>query len=148
MIISCRHTRILTYVPYTPGSHKMLYYYSDPTSVYNYAEDLNLFSDFRSDKHPHIPTYMAPCFHTWGVRIKQHSKLTGPANLMENFVDHRLVSWKGSKPKHMLHLTDALKLKMGRAVVEYFKVIYRMKEDSYRSKNEALTHRSTKSSKM
>ena len=102
----------------------------------------------RSDKHPHIPTYMAPCFHTWGVRIKQHSKLTGPANLMENFVDHRLVSWKGSKPKRMLHLTDALKLKMGRAVVEYFKVIYRMKEDSYRSKNEALTHRSTKCSKM
>ena len=39
------------------------------------------------------------CFHTWGVRIMQHSKVTGPANLMENFADHRLGSWKGTKPK-------------------------------------------------
>ena len=79
-------------------------------------------------------------------RIKQHTKLTGPTNLMENFADHRLGSWKGSKHKHKLHLTGELKLKMGKAVVEYFRVIYRMKEDSYRSKNEAL--RSTKSKKM
>ena len=28
-------------------------------------------------------------------------------------------------------------------IVEYFKVIFRMKEDSYRRKNEALAHRST-----
>jgi len=101
----------------------------------------------RGDKHPHIPTDMAPCFHTWGVRIMQHSKVIGPANLMENFADHRLVSWKGTKPKQMLHLSDALKLKMGKSIVTYFKVIYRMTEDSFRSKNEALAHRSTKAKK-
>ena len=56
----------------------------------------------------YISTYMAPCFHTYGVRIKQH---TGQANLMENFADHRIVSWKGSKPTHILHPTHALKLK-------------------------------------
>ena len=74
----------------------------------------------------------------------QHSKVIGPANLMENFADHRLVSWKGTKPKQMLHLSDALKLKMGKSIVTYFKVIYRMTEDSFRSKNEALAHSSTK----
>ena len=67
----------------------------------------------------------------------------------KHFADHLLVSRKGSKPKHKLHLIDELKLKMGKAVVEYFKVIYRMKEDSYIwGKNEALTHRSIKCSKM
>ena len=35
-----------------------------------------------------------------------------------------------------------------KAVVEYFKMIYRIKEDSYRSKIEALAPRSTKPSKV
>ena len=39
----------------------------------------------------------------------------------KHFADHLLVSRKGSKPKHKLHLIDELKLKMGKAVVEYFK---------------------------
>ena len=64
------------------------------------------------------------------------------------FADHRQGSWKGTKPKHMLYLSGACKLKMGKAVVEYFKVIYRMKGDSFRSKNEALAHRSIKPSKV
>lgn len=42
----------------------------------------------RSDNHPTIPTHIVPCFHAWGVRIKQHSQVIGPANLMENLADH------------------------------------------------------------
>ena len=90
------------------------------------------------DNHPTIPTHLAPCFHTWGVRIKKHTKITGPVNLMEHFANHRHSSWREKKPSDMLHLSDHLRLKMGKSVVEYFRVIYKYKDIAAKSKNEAL----------
>ena len=42
------------------------------------------------------------------------------------------------KPSDMLHLSDHLRLKMGKSVVEYFRVIYKIKDSAAKSKNEAL----------
>jgi len=44
----------------------------------------------------------------------------------------------------MLHLSDHLRLKIGKSVVEYFRVIYKIKDSSAKSKNETLAANSPK----
>ena len=97
----------------------------------------------RADAHPMIPTNLAPCFHTWGMRINRHPRIIGPANLLEHVSTHRLTLWRELKPKDMLHLNDHLRLKMGKSAIEYFKVIYKITECKAKSKNEAIALRST-----
>jgi len=97
----------------------------------------------RADAHPMIPTNLAPCFHTWGILINRHSRIIGPANLLEHISTNRLTLWQELKPKDMFHLNDHLKLKMAKSSVEYFKVIYKITECKSKSKNEAMSLRST-----
>ena len=93
----------------------------------------------RADAHPMIPTNLAHCFHTWGMRINRHPKIIGPVNLLEHVSTHRLILWRELKPKDLLHLNDHLRLKMGKSSVEYFKVIYKITECKAKSKNEAYS---------
>ena len=94
----------------------------------------------RSGNHyPVIPTRLAPCFHTWGIRTKKSStSFTGPRMLMEGWINHRLGSWRETKPKDMLHLDDSVRIRMGKTCLGYFKAIYRITECKAKSKNEGL----------
>ena len=91
-----------------------------------------------SDMHPIIPTRLAPCFHTWGIRTKKSSHFTGPKTLMEGWLTHRMGQWRETRPKDMLHLENNARIRMGRACIEYYKAIYRITECRARSKNEGL----------
>ena len=102
----------------------------------------------RMDAHPMIPTHLASCFHTWGMRINRHPRIIGPVNLLEYVSTHRLPLWRELKPKNMLHLNDHLRLKMGRSSMEYYKVIYRIAECKAKSKNEALAPKALKALKV
>lgn len=73
-----------------------------------------------------------------GERMKRHPKITGPVN-------HRLGSCRERRLNDMLNLSDHLRLKMAKSVVEYFRVIYKIKDRSAKSKNEALAANSLKS---
>ena len=91
-----------------------------------------------SDTHPIIPTRLAPCFHTWGIRTKKSSHFTGPRTLMEGWLTHRRGQWRETKPRDMLHLEDNARIRMGKTCVGYYKAIYRITECRARSKNEGL----------
>jgi len=86
-----------------------------------------------SDTHPIIPTRLAPCFHTWGIRSKKSSHFKGPRTLT-----HRRGQWRETKPRDMLHLEDNARIRMGKTCVGYYKAIYRITECRARSKNEGL----------
>jgi len=97
-----------------------------------------------SDTHPIIPTRLAPCFHTWGIRIKKSSHFTGPRTLMEGWLTHRRGQWRETKLRDMLHLEDNARIRMGKTCVGYYKAIYRITECRARSKNEGLKLRCEK----
>ena len=86
----------------------------------------------RSDIHPIIPTRLALFFHTWGIRTRKSPHFKGPKT-------HRMGQWRETKPKDMLHLEDkAIRIRMGKTCIGYYKAIYRMTECRARSKNEGL----------
>jgi hypothetical protein len=73
-------------------------------------------------------TEIAPLFHTWGLRSRPRPRNQdqdqGPRNLMELLPSHRGGDWRESQPWEQLHLHDRVRLRMGRAVLSYYKVIY------------------------
>ena len=117
---------------------------NDQRRIFNNRRDLmvTLTAKIResncSDIHPIIPTRLAPCFHTWGIRTKKSSHFTGPKSLTEGWLTHRMGQWRETKLNDMLHLEGNARIRMGRACIEYYKAIYRITECRARSKNEGL----------
>ena len=68
----------------------------------------------------------APCFHTWGLRSvrSNRSGVHGPRYLMELLPAHNPGSWREQQPRNQLHLADPVRLRMGKAILRYFKEIY------------------------
>lgn len=80
----------------------------------------------RSANHPFLPTGIAPCFHTWGMRSGILSHTENPEFLLERMTGHRRGEWREPDPDDMLHLSDETRVRMGKAVLTYFKVLYGM----------------------
>ena len=74
-----------------------------------------------------MPTYSAPRYHTWGLRSTRTPKSIGPRNLLESMPAHAHEDWREKCPKNQLHLSDEVRLRMGRAAIKYFKSIYGIK---------------------
>ena len=90
----------------------------------------------RDEHHPSMPTLLAPCFHTWGIRTRKGKRIVGPRYLMESWLTQQLSEWREHKPKDMLHLRDRARVRIGRSVVNYFKALYWITMFFAKSKNE------------
>ena len=73
-----------------------------------------------------IDVSRCPLFHTWGLRSVRTSRpdINGPRHMMEYLPAHNPAAWREQKPQDQLHLTDRVRLRMGRAILRYFKSIY------------------------
>ena len=77
----------------------------------------------RSD--PRYKSFKAPTFHTWGLKTKKlDPAFYGPRNLMEICTKYRDPQWREKIYTEMVHLNDSSRLRMGKAVLTFFKVLY------------------------
>lgn len=86
-----------------------------------------------------MATHTVPRFHMRGLRtIKNH--MTGPKKILETVTGHRFALWRETDVNEMLHLCDASRLSMGKAVINYFLALYHIIPTEFESKPQALYH--------
>ena len=71
-----------------------------------------------------MQTHRAPCFHSWGLNSRRLPKEIGPRNLLEAMPSHSQPDWRESRPVNQLHLSNEVRIRMGKATVTYFCAIY------------------------
>jgi len=103
-----------------------------------------LIKTLNKDKTQFLQTRTAPQYHTWGVekveRPVYSEKGAGhdaPHPTLHTTMKHKWSCWREQGAKNMLHLNNKLQFKMGRSAVNYFKVIYHIKDTQYAGKKEA-----------
>ena len=73
-----------------------------------------------------IDVSRCPLFHTWGLRSVRTSRpdINGPRVLMEYLPAHNPAAWRERRPHDQLHLSDRTRLRMGKAVLRYYRSVY------------------------
>lgn len=70
-------------------------------------------------------SYNAPTYHTWGMKTTHADpNVYGPRNRMESMVGYRQPQWREEKYEEMVHLDNKSRLRMGKAAIKYFMVLY------------------------
>ena len=80
--------------------------------------------EFNESSEQSMPTTWAPRFHTWGLKSIKIPRMIGPRNRLEAMPAHAVEDWRERRQANQLHLDDKVRLRMGRAVIKYFKSIY------------------------
>ena len=70
--------------------------------------------------------WRSPQFHTWGRSGIKLNTSDNPRNLLQAMPRHRSAQWREEDPNSQLHLSDATRLRMGKAVLSYFANIYEL----------------------
>ena len=74
---------------------------------------------------PRFKSFNAPTFHTWGLKTKKlDPAFYGSRNLMKICTKYRDPQWREKIYTEMIHLNDSSRLRMGKAVLTFFKVLY------------------------
>ena len=84
----------------------------------------NLIMEMNEEPNEFARTARAPRFHTWGLSSTRMPRSIGPRNILESMPAHAHKDWRERRPSNQLHLSDSVRLRMGRATVHYFKAIY------------------------
>ena len=71
-----------------------------------------------------MEVHRAPCYHSWGLRSKKLPREVGPRNLLEAMTSHSHQDWREARPIDQLHLSDDVRLRMGKAAIKYFCSLY------------------------
>ena len=69
-----------------------------------------------------------PQFHTWGLRSARGPRQVGPRRLLEALPAHQQNDWRESRPRNQLHLNQKVRGRMGKAIENYFRHIYEVKD--------------------
>ena len=84
-------------------------------------------------------SYNAPTYHTWGMKtVHADPNVYGPRNRMENMIGYRAPQWREEVYEEMVHLDNKSRLRMGRAAIKYFMVLYDLIKCSADSKVKGL----------
>ena len=71
-----------------------------------------------------MDTSRAPRFQTWGLQSTRSPRTVGPRNLLETMRAHAQEDWREWRPANQLHLSDRVRIRMGKSTVRYFQAIY------------------------
>ena len=85
-----------------------------------------LISEFNKETMQTMQVERAPRYHTWGLTSVRVPRTVGPRNLLEAMPSHAHQDWREGRPSNQLHLSDGVRLRMGKASVKYFEAIYGM----------------------
>ena len=83
-----------------------------------------LISEFNKETMQTMQVERAPRYHTWGLTSVRVPRTVGPRNLLEAMPSHAHQDWREGRPSNQLHLSDGVRLRMGKASVKYFEAIY------------------------
>ena len=84
----------------------------------------DMIMEFNREPGQSMETARAPCFHTWGLTSRRLPKTIGPRNLLEAMPGHAHLEWRERRPAEQLHLSNEVRVRMGKATVKYFCAIY------------------------
>ena len=79
-----------------------------------------------SEKKQLVDPERIPSFHTWGIKGTTKANPTMPKILRASMPRHREQDWREKKMSRKLHLSDTVRLRMGKSVVRYFMGRYNM----------------------
>jgi len=84
-------------------------------------------------------SFNAPTYHTWGMKTTHADPdVYGPRNRMETMTGYRPPQWREDNYEEMVHLDNKSRLRMGKAAVKYFMVLYDIIKCSASSKVKGL----------
>ena len=68
--------------------------------------------------------WRVPQFHSWGRRGIRLPPTENPRNRLQAMPTFRDSHWREKNPQDQLHMADGVRLRMGKAILKYFEVIY------------------------
>ena len=80
-----------------------------------------------------LDTSRCPQFHSWGLRSRQptaEERAEGNEVPLQRCQSYRFEQWREPQRSEMLHLSDRLRFKMGKAVLHYFRCLYGLEPHS------------------
>lgn len=114
-------------IPLAPAMSKLekdTYTLAKPNMTERIQRLNDLIIDLNVEYEQPMNAARAPRFHTWGLTSTRMPPTIGPRNRLESMPSHALEDWRERRPSNQIHLSDEVRLRMGRATIRYFMAIY------------------------